>query len=249
MNGEFSLGHVLALAVGGFVAGVVNAVAGGGSFLTVPLLVMAGLPGTIANGTNRIGVLVQSAVAAWQFRRRGVSGFGNVGPVLVPLMIGSLVGAVAVSRVAPQTFERLFGLVMLALLVPVLRAAEVRTSDAPQWSRTTSAAVFFLIGVYGGAFQAGVGVFLVLALARAGHGLVMANSIKAIAVAVFTAVAAAVFVWEGQVVWLPAAVLALSTAAGADVGTRLAVRGGDALIRPFLVCAVLVMAGKMLGLY
>jgi uncharacterized membrane protein YfcA len=240
-----------ALAAGGFVAGLVNTVAGGGSLLTVPLLVLIGLPGTLANGTNRIGVLVQSAVAAWRFRAEGVSGFGRAAPVLAPMLVGSWIGAVVISRVAPETFERLFGLVMLVLLVPVLRAtrADPARSRARAWSPATTAAVFFAIGLYGGAFQAGVGIFLVLALARAGHDLVMSNSIKVIAVAAFTAVAAAVFVLEGQVSWTPAVVLAVSTAAGADLGTRLAVRGGERVIRPFLALAVVAMAGRMLGLY
>lgn len=249
MNENLHTWEVVALAAGGFVSGIVNAMAGGGSFLTVPLLVMTGLPGTIANGTNRIGVLVQSAVAAWRFRKQGVSGFGKAGPVLIPMLVGSWIGAVAISRVAPKTFEQLFGLVMLLLLVPVVRAPGVDREPRKEWPQWLSMTAFFVIGVYGGAFQAGVGVLLILALARAGHGLVMSNSIKAISIASFTAVAVGVFVVEGQVVWFPAIVLSLSTALGADLGTRWAVRGGDAVIRPFLVFAVALMAGKMLGVY
>jgi uncharacterized membrane protein YfcA len=244
------LWDVAVLAAGGFVAGVVNTMAGGGSLLTVPLLVMVGLPGTLANGTNRIAVLVQSAVAAWRFRAEGVPGFASAVPVLAPMVLGSWLGAVAISRVAPATFERLFGLVMLVLLVPVLRVTRVDvTAEKPAWSRPTTLLVFFAIGLYGGAFQAGVGLFLVLALAHAGHDLVLSNSIKAIAVAAFTVAAVAVFVLEGQVEWVPAIVLSISTAAGAYLGTRLAVRGGDAVIRPLLIVAVVAMAGKMLGLY
>jgi len=248
-DGQLQSWEILALAAGGFVAGIVNTMAGGGSFLTVPLLVMVGLPGTVANGTNRIGVLAQSTVAAWRFRRQGVSGFGNVGAVLIPMLIGAWLGAVGISRVAPKTFEHLFGLVMLLLLFPVVRAPGLGARPKSAWPPWLSTAVFFVIGVYGGAFQAGVGVFLVLALARGGHGLVMSNSIKVISVAAFTTVAVAVFVLKGQVAWLPAIVLSISTALGADLGTRLAVRGGDAVIRPFLVLAIVLMAGRMLGLY
>jgi uncharacterized membrane protein YfcA len=243
--------HTAALVAGGFIAGVVNTLAGGGSLLTVPLLVLYGLPGNIANGTNRIAVLVQSAVAAWRFRAEGVSGFRAAGPLIAPLLLGSLIGALAISRVAPETFEHLFGLVMLVLLVPILRATRTDLAGARQqgWSRATTLLVFFVIGLYGGAFQAGVGIFLVLALAHVGHGLVLSNSIKTILVTAFTAVAVAVFVLQGQVVWLPAVLLSISTAAGAAVGTRIAVRGGDEVIRPLLAVAVIAMAGKMLGFY
>jgi hypothetical protein len=242
--------HLAALLAGGFVAGIVNTLAGGGALLTVPLLVMYGLPGTVANGTNRIAVLVQSAVAAWRFRAEGVPGFRAALPFVAPLLVGALLGALAISRIAPETFERLFGLVMLVLLVPVLRASGgMSVQERPGWSPPMRLLVFFAIGVYGGAFQAGVGIFLVLALAHAGHDFVRSNSIKAILVTAFTAIAVVVFVASGQVEWWSAVVLSLSTAVGATVGTRIAVRGGDRMIRPILAAAVLAMAGKMLGLY
>jgi uncharacterized membrane protein YfcA len=240
-----------ALVAGGFVAGIVNTMAGGGSLLTVPLLVMVGLPGTVANGTNRVAVLVQSVVAAVRFSAEGVPGLRAATPIISPLLAGSLLGALIISRVASETFEQLFGVVMLALAVPVLRAVRVEqpVADQPPWSRTTTIAVFFAIGLYGGAFQAGVGILLVLALARVGHDLVLSNSIKVVLVAAFTAVAAAVFVWKGQVVWMPALVLSLSTAVGAAAGTRIAVRGGERVIRPLLALAVIAIAGKMLRFY
>ncbi len=243
--------EVAAIAAAGFVSGVVNTMAGGGSLLTVPLLVMLGLPGTIANGTNRVAVFVQSVVGALGFRAEGVSGFSKSLPVLVPMVLGGTLGAYAVARLDDVTFERLFGVVMLLLLLPALRTPTRASleSERAAMSPMTSALTFFTIGLYGGSFQAGVGIFLVLALARAGHGLVVANSIKAVAIAAFTAVAVAIFVFEGQVVWMPALVLSAATALGAAVGVRLAVRGGDRVIRPVIALAVIAMAGRMLRLY
>jgi hypothetical protein len=243
--------QIAMLAVGGFVAGIINTMAGGGSLITVPLLVALGLPGTIANGTNRIGVLVQSSVAAIRFRAEGVSGFRQSIPVLLPLVLGSGIGAILVSRLPDAAFERMFGIVMLLLLVPVLRSTTKKVDETAvePWSGVTSAIVFFAIGLYGGAVQAGVGILLVLALARSGYDLVMANSIKVVVVAAFTLVAVVVFVAEGQVVWTAAAVLAVATSVGAIVGARLAVQGGERLIRPFLVVSVVALAGRMLGLY
>ena len=87
---------------GGLVAGVVNTLAGGGSLLTVPLLVMLGLPGTLANGTNRVGVLVQNLTSAWQFRAEGVSGFRDALPVLGPVLLGSVVGAYGVAQLGDR---------------------------------------------------------------------------------------------------------------------------------------------------
>jgi uncharacterized membrane protein YfcA len=239
----------LMLITGGFVAGIVNTMAGGGSLLTVPLLVMLGLPGTVANATNRVGVFVQSLVGAWRFRAEGVPGFKAALPVMLPLLLGSALGAVAVSRLADETFERLFGVAMLVVLVPALRSPKTPAAQANSRSSLTTFLVFTVIGVYGGAFQAGVGILLVLALAGAGNDLVLSNSIKSVVVTAFTLVALIVFVVQGQVAWVPALILSASTAAGAAVGARITVAGGERIVRPVLAIAVVVLAGRMLGLY
>jgi uncharacterized membrane protein YfcA len=239
----------LALLVGGgFVAGVINTLAGGGSLITVPLLVVLGLPGTIANATNRVGVFLQSIVGAWRFRVEGVSGFGDAGKLVGPLLAGAAVGAVVVSELDDRTFERLFAVIMLAMLIPMLRGASTALPVERAMSPAFRALTFFGIGLYGGAIQAGVGIFLIFALSRVGHDLVRANSIKVVLVAAFTSVAVAVFVVRDQVVWYPALALAASNSAGAAVGARIAVRGGERVIRPVLVVCVVALAGRMLGL-
>ncbi len=238
------------LAAGGLAAGVINTLAGGGSLITVGLLVFLGLPGTLANGTNRVGVLVQNVTSAWRFRAEGVSGLHDARTLLLPVVSGSLIGAYAISRVTPEFFETLFGVVMLALLFPMLRpAAKTETGRPEAWSPTIRTLVFFAIGLYGGAIQAGVGIFLVFALSRAGFDLVRANSIKVVVVATLTAVAVPVFIASGQVAWPAAGALVVGFALGGVVGVRLAVVGGERVIRPVLALSVLALAGRMLGLF
>lgn len=234
---------------GGFVAGVVNTLAGAGSLLTVPLLVLVGLPGTIANGTNRVGVLLQNIAAAWSFRREGVSGVRASLPILPPIVLGSLAGASVASRLDDASFERLFGVLMIALLLPLLRGSRTARAESRPWPRWATMLAALAIGFYGGAIQAGVGLFLVFALAHAGSDLVRASSVKVIAIGVLTATALPVFVAAGDVAWTPALLLAAGQSTGGFVGARLAVRGGERVIRPVLVVAVLGLAGKMLGLY
>ena len=242
-------GALLLFAVG-LAAGVVNTLAGGGSLLTVPALVLFGLPGGVANGTNRVGILLQSAVAAWRFRAEGVSGFREALHLLPALCLGSAVGALWVSGLRDETFNRLFGGIMLLLLVPTLRPPRRSDSSPPPrpWPPALRFGAFFLIGVYGGAIQAGVGLVLVLALARSGLDLVRANAVKVVVILAFTGVAVPVFVARGQVAWGPAAVLAAGFVLGAALGARLAVRGGERVIRPLLAAAVVALAGRMLGL-
>lgn len=247
-----SVAEGLLLIGGAFIAGVVNTLAGGASILTVPLLVLIGLPGNVANGTNRVGVLVQNVVAAWRFRAEGVSGFRKSTPALLPIALGSLAGAVAISRVPDKTFERLFGLVMVLLLIPMFRSqalSRTASSVTRGWSAPVSFLVFFAIGLYGGMFQAGVGIALLLALAYTGYDLIRANSIKVVVNGVLTLVAVPVFAVQHQVAWLPAALLAVGFAIGSSLGVRIAIRGGERVIRLVLAASVIGLAGRMLGLY
>ena len=113
----------------------------------------------------------------------------------------------------------------------------------------TQYVVFFGIGVYGGAIQAGVGLLIIMALSRSGLDLVVGNSIKVVLVGLLTAVAVPVFIAADQVAWGPALFLLIGFALGGAIGARLAVFGGEKLIRPMLALALLALAGRMLSLY
>jgi len=234
---------------GGLAAGIVNTLAGGGSLISVPLLVLTGLPGTIANGTNRIGVFLQNLIAAWRFRAQGVSGLEGASKVVLPVCVGSLIGAYTIASLSDAVFQRIFGAVMLIDLIPMLRPPKPGREAVHPWPRGVVFAVFAAIGLYGGAIQAGVGLLMVGALSHTGYDLVRANSIKVATNVVLTAAAIPIFLWKGQVAWLPAAVLAIGFAAGGAIGASLAVRGGERVIRPVMVLAILVLAGRMLGIY
>jgi uncharacterized membrane protein YfcA len=235
------------LAGAGLVAGVVNSLAGGGSLLTVSLLVVLGLPGLLANGTNRVGVLAQCAIAAWRFDAEGVSGWRPALPLLQPVVAGAFLGAFGIAQVSDSAFERVFGVVMLVLLIPILRPPSKRGAPRKAWPRWLSFIVFFGIGAYGGAFQAGVGLPLIFALSYAGHDLVRANAIKVVIILALTAVALPVFLLADQIVWIPALALSAGFLVGGELGARLAVRGGERVIKPVLAIAVVALAGRMLG--
>lgn len=242
-------GDIVLLVAGGLAAGVVNTLAGGGSLLTVPLLVLAGVPGNVANGSNRVGILASNASATAAFHRLGVSGLSRTLPVLVPVAVGSLVGALLVARLADETFERAFGVLMVPLLFlslwpPVLKSVEGRV-----WSGPFTVLVFLAVGLYGGAFQAGIGLLLMVALSRSGMDLVVANSVKVVVIMVVTVTALPLFIVGGRVDWGPAMVLAAGFAVGGALGARLTVTRGASLIRPVMVAAVVALAGRLLGLF
>lgn len=236
------------LLVGGFLAGVINSMAGGGSLLSVPLLSLAGVGGTLANGTNRIAVLVQNATGAYGFARRGVGNLARTVQVLIPTVIGSLGGSLLASEIPDDVFERLFGLLMLPLLYLSIRKPKIDTEREP-WPMWLSSLVFLGVGFYGGAVQAGVGLIILLVLSRAGFDLVTANAMKTIVILCITLIAVPVFVLNDQVRWLPALVLAVGMGAGGYAGANVAVSGGEKVIRPVLIVVVLILASRMLGLW
>ncbi len=252
-TGTVSAFDVVLLLGGGLVAGVINTIAGGGSMITVGLLVVAGVPGNVANGSNRVGVLAAGVTAAAGFRQLGVPGRRQAVPVLVPVAVGSLLGALVIGGLTDDAFERVFGLLMVPLLILSLRppraAGDGDDTPVEPWPRWLQAVVFLAVGVYGGAFQAGIGLVLIVTLARTGLDLVLANSIKVIVVLFVTATALPVFVVRGDIDWGPALVLAAGFAVGGWIGAHATVAGGERLIRGVMVVAVIALAGRLIGFY
>ena len=241
--------EALFLVVGGLFAGAINTVAGGGSMLTVPLLVLAGVPGNAANGSNRVGILTSNVAAVATFRRLGVDGLRHASRVVVPVVLGGLIGSFAVGRVLDDAaFERVFGMLMIPLVILSVRRPTNATEEHA-WSTAKVVIVFLLIGIYGGAFQAGVGLVLLAALTRSGFDLVMSNSIKVIVNTAVTVVALPVFILNGDVEWVPALVLAAGFVVGGWLGAQASFRGGEVLIRRVMVIAALGLAGRLIGIY
>lgn len=242
------------LLLAGLGAGAVNAVAGGGSFLALTALVVgAGLPVEVANGTNRVAILLQSGAAIWAF---GDTGRGHGGLVLrlaPATLLGGLLGAQLSLELPRAVLEGVVGLAMLAMVAVVAARPQrlLRPRAAGVWAPGPRPGradlVFFGIGVYGGFLQAGVGVMLLLALVGlAGRELVGANVPKLLLALVFTVPALGVFLAQGAVAWGPGLVLGLGSVLGGVLGARLAVRGGAELVRGVLVVVLVLSAARFL---
>jgi hypothetical protein len=236
------------LVAGGLVAGAINTLAGGGSFLTVPLLVLVGLPAGVANATNRVGVLFQSASATAAFRREGFFEPQLSARILPVTLAGSWLGAWIASWMSDELFGRAFGVVML-LALPVILANPRPRAQGPRHplALPLEQLVYLAIGVYGGAIQAGIGIPLLLALVGfSGLDLVRAISARVLITTALTLVALAQFVWAGKVVWTHALVLAIGQSAGGYAAARLGARVGPRLVRPVLIVCVVALSLRML---
>src|SRR4030042_6100066 len=183
----------IAVTGAGVAAGFINTLAGSGSLLTLPLLMFIGLPANTANGTNRIGILFQCIVATAGFRQQKVLEL-KMGLVYgIPTVIGAIAGAVLALSFTDVAMEKVIGILLLVLFFLVLLKPEVWfKGQEGKWKRKPNfwmIIVFFIIGLYGGFIQVGVGLFLLAGLVvGAGADLVKANALKGFLVLLYTPV-------------------------------------------------------------
>lgn len=239
------------LAAIGVVAGVINTLAGGGSLLTLPALLFVGLPAGVANGTNRVGVLLGSVVAGARFRREPHLDARVPWVELGPSTVGALLGSLLSVDVDELLFRRIVGVALLGMLGLLLARPGAwlrgRARAVPPAGRALG---FFAIGVYGGFLQAGVGMFLLAgAVMLSGTDLVVANARKVVHVAVFTVPALAVFLAADQVRWAEGLALAAGTTVGSWLGARWTVAWGADVVRWVLVVVVIASSTRLLGLW
>ena len=242
--------HLLLLFGVGTIAGTLNVIAGGGSLLTLPVLIFLGLPAPMANGTNRIALLAQNLVAVGEFRRRKVLPL-KLSLLCVPsALLGSVAGARLAIKVDDGTFRLILGLVMLMVcVVMVIDPARRLRLDPKRLSLARGAVLvltFLAIGFYGGFIQAGVGFLIMTGLLVHGLDLVRVNAVKVFVVLFYTVTALGVFVWHRQVDWSLGLALATGNALGGWLGTRLTVTRGHAWIRRFVLVTVVLFALRLI---
>jgi uncharacterized membrane protein YfcA len=237
----------------GFVAGFVNTLAGSGSLITLPILILLGLPATVANGTNRVGLLAQNLVSVATFRNRGALELKGSGKLLLPSVLGAFLGAALAVDLDEATLNRIIGVLMLVMLGIILlrpRRWLEANADGTSVSYLLQAPVFFAIGIYCGFIQAGAGIFLLAGLVLgSGFDLVRGNAMKNLIVLIVTIAALAVFVYNDQVHWRLGLLLATGNAAGAWLAAHMALRRGAAFVRYVLVAILAFSATALFSDY
>lgn len=245
---ELSLTAVSLLCVTGFLAGGINTVAGGGSNLTLPALMLLGLPADIANGTNRVAVLMQCLVGVKGFDQHKSLDRPAIVPILIPNILGGTIGAFAAALMPNLYLKPVLLITILSVTVIILLRPGVIAP--PPGTPTLSPAgskyawwSLFGAGVYGGFVQAGVGFILLAALAGGlRYDLLRANALKTTCALAFTSVALVIFIAFGQVSWVPGLILAAGSMLGAHLAVKIAVRASQDSIKWFLflmtLCAV-----------
>jgi len=249
-----SILHILLVILTGIAAGFLNVNAGGGSLIAMPILIFLGLPSAVANGTNRIALMIQNIIAITNFKSKGFFDWRLSIIFALPAVIGSIIGSNLAISMSGEIFNRILAIVMLVVLALIIwkpqKKLKAKKETLDKKDKIIGAIVFFFVGIYGGVIQAGVGFIIIAALTLiTGYSLVKINSMKVFIVAVYMILSLLIFIINGKVNWVYGLCLALGNGIGAYIGSNFSVKKGDKWIKVILIIAVVLMAAKLFGIF
>ena len=242
----------IVLALAGILGGFVNTIAGGGSMVTLPALMLLGMPADHANGTNRVGILWQSLAGIRGFNKSGALEKSAILPMLLPTVSGAVVGALSTTWLPPDLLKPLLlgSMILIALVMlifPDVVAPPEGTKAYSLRERPLGILMLFGAGLYGGFVQAGVGFVLVAALAAGlRYDLVRTNALKVVCTALFSVASLVIFTLTDRVEWVTGAMLAAGMATGALLGVRFALNVNQRFIRSVLFVVVCLASASAL---
>ena len=246
---ELSFIQLAILSAAGVVAGFINVVAGGGSLITLPLMIFLGLPPVVANGTNRIGIIAQNIVAVTNFSRKGVFVYPYslyAGGIAI---VGSIIGSMLALEMDDQLFNRILSIVMVVTGVAILLNNKKTSTNSViplVKNQVVSLFLFFFIGIYGGFIHVGIGFLMILILSRINQlTLKYANSIKVFVALLFSISSIIVFILNGAINWKVGFALAIGTSVGGYLGSHFTMKKSEKWIKLILILAIAVMAVKL----
>ena len=235
----------------GIFAGFLNTVAGGGSLISMPLLIFMGLPGTVANGTNRVAILTQNIFAVGGFHSKGVQlPFPYAYYLSGVSLVGGLIGAWFATDISDILFNRILAVVMVLVVFSIVINRSGRQQGGEEKMAASNQVVgtvlFFFLGIYGGFLQAGIGFLVIAMLAHVNNfSLVKINYIKVFAAILYTGAAVLIFALKDKVIWSVGIALAVGQGVGAWYASRWSVDKGEKWIKRILVVSVIAMAVKL----
>jgi len=236
----------------GVLAGFINVNAGGGSTLTLPMLIFLGLDGAVANGTNRIAILFQNISAIFSFKNQNHSQFKLSFKLALFTLPGAIIGAYSATTISNQMFEKILAIIMIGVIVTMLLPKKSITA-VTNLTRKQNFYVYlamFGVGFYGGFIQVGVGFLLMASLHYLmKQSLVYVNMHKVFIVLIYTIPALLIFIYSGNVDWGYGLTLAGGNMLGAWWGAKFSIKGGEKFIKIILIIAVSLMSLKLFGLF
>ena len=228
------------LFLAGFFSGAINTVAGGGSLLTLPILIFMGLPPTVANGTNRIQLIFAQFFAVYGYKSKGLFDYKLSIWLAFSAILGSIIGAKIAVEVPEEFFKKILSIIMILVMINILfkknKKVETVTSIKKQ---KLSILLFFFIGLYGGFIHAGVGFLMILVLCGInGFSIIKANSVKVFVALFFTLFALFIFILESKINLMYGINLAIGSSLGGWLTSRWSFDKSDTNLR-YIICIII----------
>ncbi|MCG8412346.1 MAG: sulfite exporter TauE/SafE family protein [Bacteroidales bacterium] len=241
------------LIAAGFAVGVINTIAGSGTVISYSLFMMLGLPVNIANGTIRLGVIMQTLASTLNFKKHKALDWKKGFKLALPVVIGSIIGAQIAIEINKAVFEKILACILIVMLFFIFYRPERWLKNQIQKIESKPTFIqlllFFFIGLYGGFIHIGVGIFMLSVLVlNAGYDLVKANAIKVMTVFLYSPFALAVFIFNDQVHYGMGLIAAIGNVFGGIVGSKMAISWGSNFIRWVLMLVIVLFAAYLFGI-
>jgi len=236
------------IALVGGIAGFLNVLAGGGSALTIPLLIFLGYDATVANGSNRIAIQVEALSAVAAYKKNKYSDFPlslKLGLMTLP---GGILGAFYAVKIDDALFTKILGVVMILIVFTLIfpKSQVIEHAKTHKWKNWLAWPVMTAVGFYGGFVQAGVGFVIMATLLHLyGMDLIKINMHKVFIVMVFTVPAVIFFIVTGNVNWFAAIALSVGMMVGTIIAVKMSIERGEKLVRFFLGVSLLLISVKL----
>jgi len=234
----------------GILAGFLNTLAGGGSVLVLPVLILSGIPSPIANATNRVAILIQNMTGSYNFHKHQMLDVRPVFHITIAAVLGAIIGSFFAVKLTSEIFDKILGMVFLFILFIMLRPHKQKnrfTKVLPKWLEFL---IFLIVGFYGGFIQAGVGfIFLATLNLIEEFSLIKANAVKVFIIMCYTLFAVLIFAINGKIIWKYGLILSAGNFIGAYLGVKAAIRKGEKFVRIVLSIAIVIACLKLFGVF
>lgn len=236
-----------------FLAGVVDAIGGGGGLISLPAYLIAGLPPHLAVATNKLSSPFGTALATYRFIRAGLVNFKLAVPAILAAIIGSSIGA-HISLLLPEAVMKYVLLIVLPLSAFLVLNKKLfndegaNTVTLNRRTYLTATAAAFIVGIYDGFYGPGTGTFLIIAFTIFAKLDIKTANAQAKVINLTTNVTAlSIFLLNGQVLLLLGLTAAFCNMIGGYIGAGLVMKNGSKIVKPSIILVLILLLLKMVG--
>lgn len=250
----FTWQAITILILAGFIVGIINTFAGNGTIITYSLFLLMGMDAPMANGTPRLGVVMQTLSASFLFNKQNILNLKKGLIIGIPVVIGSLIGAQIAVSLDKNLLEKIIATLMVIMIFVILykpnRWLKGKEGNTEKKLNYIHVIIYFIIGIYGGFIHIGVGIFLLVALVLvSGYDIVKANALKVFLVLLYSPFSLIVFMLNNQVDYSIGLIASIGNLFGGIVASYFAVSWGANFLRWFLIIIIILSASYSFGLF